>query len=48
MFGIDTAAFGSLQVLPAWLNDFGDLDAETGERVTPSYRRSLMNAIGEH
>lgn len=45
LFGIDTAAFGSLQVLPAWLNDFADYNEETGEYVTPSSRSSIMNAI---
>lgn len=43
----DTAAFGSLQVLPAWLNDFADCNDETGQCVTPSSRSSIMNAIGQ-
>lgn len=41
----DTAAFGAIQVLPSWLLEFGDYDAETDTYFNPTTRTSLMNAI---
>nr|XP_018265101.1 uncharacterized protein I303_03284 [Kwoniella dejecticola CBS 10117]OBR87259.1 hypothetical protein I303_03284 [Kwoniella dejecticola CBS 10117] len=45
MFGIDTGSFGSLQVLPAWLKDFGHLDPATGKYSNPTSRTSIMNSV---
>jgi hypothetical protein len=41
----DTAAFGAIQVLPSWLRQFGDYDAESDIYFNPTTRTSLMNAI---
>jgi hypothetical protein len=41
----DTAAFGAIQVLPSWLRQFGDYNAETDTYFNPTTRTSLMNAI---
>ena len=41
----DTAAFGAIQVLPSWLRQFGDYDAESDTYFNPTTRTSLMNAI---
>jgi hypothetical protein len=41
----DTAAFSALQVLPAWLQSFGDFNAVTGVYSSPTSRTSLMNAL---
>ena len=45
MFNRDTAAFGAIQVLPSWLRQFGDYNAETDTYFNPTTRTSLMNAI---
>ncbi|WVQ68314.1 uncharacterized protein L199_006521 [Kwoniella botswanensis] len=45
MFGIDTGSFGSLQVLPSWLKDFGHLDPATGKYSNPTSRTSIMNSV---
>lgn len=45
LFGIDTGSFGALQVLPSWLRDFGEYNAETDTYFNPTWRTSLMNSI---
>ncbi|WVW80523.1 hypothetical protein I302_102508 [Kwoniella bestiolae CBS 10118] len=45
MFGIDTGSFGSLQVLPSWLRDFGHYDPATNTYSNPTTRTSIMNSV---
>ena len=45
LFGIDTGSFGALQVLPSWLRDFGEYNADEDIYFSPVERRSLMNSI---
>ncbi|WVF72551.1 hypothetical protein IAT40_007368 [Kwoniella sp. CBS 6097] len=45
LFGIDTGSFGSLQVLPSWLKDFGIYNAATGTYSMPTSRTSIMNSV---
>lgn len=40
----DTGSFGSLQALPSFLRQFGEVSA-TGEYELPTTRKSIMNSI---
>jgi len=44
MFGLDASLFGSLQALPSWLNQFGELNEATGKMWLPTARKSIMNS----
>ncbi|WVF67033.1 hypothetical protein IAT40_001776 [Kwoniella sp. CBS 6097] len=44
LFGMDGAAFASLQTLPDWLQDFGQLNAK-GKYALTTQRKSIMTSI---
>ncbi|WVW84361.1 hypothetical protein I302_106395 [Kwoniella bestiolae CBS 10118] len=45
IFGLDVSAFGGLQALPSFLNDFGVYNEATKKMALPTLRKSLMNSI---
>ncbi|KAH8901337.1 general substrate transporter [Thozetella sp. PMI_491] len=44
LFGIDVASFGSLQTLPSFLRQFGELQ-ENGNYALSTSRKSIMNSV---
>lgn len=43
LFGLDAGSFGSIQSLPSFLSDFGDLTAK-GTYILPTTRKAIMNS----